>query len=70
MSKVAKPANEPLRANVYPVDGFSMVVDGKFKSHHATEEAAQKAAEYLKAKFPVLQVMVRDDTTSIRKVVE
>lgn len=70
MGKAAKPATKPLRANEYPIDGFSMVVDGKFKSHHATQEAALKTAQDLKIRFPVLQVMVRDNATSIRTAVE
>lgn len=70
MKKVAKSPNEPLRANEYPEDGFSMVVDGQFKSHHTTHEAALKVAQDLKTKFPVLQVMVRDNATSVRTALE
>ena len=58
--------NIPLRANAYPKEGFSMVVDGKFKSHHATLDDAQKAAVSLKIKFPLLQVAVRDSVTAER----
>ncbi|MDQ8729122.1 hypothetical protein [Bradyrhizobium sp. LHD-71] len=39
-----------LRANAFPKEGFSMVVDGKFKQHFATLEDAQKAAISLKTK--------------------
>jgi hypothetical protein len=64
------PANLPLRANAYPKEGFSMVVDGKFKQHFATQEDAQKAAVSLKIKFPLLQVAVRDSVTAERTPVD
>jgi hypothetical protein len=60
----ARSADKPLRANVYPKEGFSMVVDGKFKQHFATLDDAQKAAVSLKIKFPMLQVAVRDSITA------
>ena len=59
-------ANLPLRANAYPKEGFSMVVDGKFKQHFASLDDAQKAAVSLKIKFPLLQVAVRDSVTAER----
>jgi hypothetical protein len=59
-------ADKPLRANAYPKEGFSMVVDGKFKQHFATLDDAQKAAVSLKIKFPLLQVAVRDSVTAER----
>jgi hypothetical protein len=59
----------PLRANAYPKEGFSMVVDGKFKQHFATLDDAQKAAMSLKIKFPLLQVTVRDAITAERSPV-
>jgi hypothetical protein len=62
-------ANLPLRANAYPKEGFSMVVDGKFKQHFATLDDAQKAAMRLKNKFPLLQVAVRDAITAERSPV-
>jgi hypothetical protein len=55
-----------LRANAYPKEGFSMVVDGKFKQHFATLDEAQKTAVSLKIKFPLLQVAVRDSVTAER----
>jgi hypothetical protein len=57
---------KPLRANTYPKEGFSMVVDGKFKQHFTTLDDAQKAAVSLKIKFPLLQVAVRDSVTAER----
>jgi hypothetical protein len=63
-------SNTPLRANAYPKDGFSMVVDGKFKQHFVTLDDAQKAAVSLKIKFPLLQVAVRDSVTAERTPVD
>lgn len=60
----------PLRANAYPKEGFSMVVDGKFKQHFATLEDARKVAVSLKSRFPLLQVAVRDSATAERFPVE
>lgn len=62
----AIPSSAPLRANAYPKDGFSMVVDGKFKQHFATRDGAHQAAVSLKTKFPLLQVAVRDSVTAER----
>ncbi len=68
--KETRIANQSLRANAFPADGFSMVVDGKFKSHHGSFDAAQKTALDLKTRFPLLQIMVRDDVTTVRSEVE
>ncbi len=62
----AMPPSAPLRANAYPKDGFSMVVDGKFKQHFLTRDDAHQAAVSLKTKFPLLQVAVRDSVTAER----
>jgi hypothetical protein len=62
----AIPSSAPLRANAYPKDGFSMVVDGKFKQHFVTRDDAHQAAVSLKTKFPLLQVAVRDSVTAER----
>lgn len=70
MTKAAKdpaaPVSAPLHANAYPKDGFSLVVDGRFKQHFATQDEAQKAAVTLKTKFPLLQIAVRDSVTAER----
>ena len=59
-----------LGVNAFPKDGFSLVVDGKFKTHYATVDEATKKALELKTRFPPLQVMIRDDTTGVRTAVE
>ena len=37
-----------IRADKAPTEGYSLVVDGHFKSHHATVEAAEEAGMALK----------------------
>ena len=66
----AAPPAKPLHANAYPKDGFSLVVDGRFKQHFATMDEAQKAAVALKTRYPSLQITVRDAATAERFPVE
>jgi hypothetical protein len=66
----AVPPPKPLHANAYPKDGFSLVVDGRFKQHFATMDEAKRVAAGLKAKFPSLQIAVRDAVTAERFPVE
>lgn len=56
--------------NLLPSDGFSLVVDGKIKTYHAKADMARKQALELKARFPALQIMVRENSTGIRTAVE
>jgi hypothetical protein len=59
MSKAAiKPAN--LRANVTPIDGYVLIVDGKLKTRYETSEEAMTAGQKLKQEYPVIQVAVLD----------
>jgi hypothetical protein len=53
-----KPAN--LRANVMPIDGFVLSVDGKLKRRYETSKEAVTAGSKLKQDFPVVQVAVYD----------
>jgi hypothetical protein len=46
------------------------VVDGHFKSHHDTVEAAEEAGMALKHQFPMLQVQVYDAGTKTRSMVQ
>ena len=71
MKKTITPAdeNEPRivqRADVAPTDGFSLVVDGHFKTHYDDAEAAQKAGTELSGRFPMLQVLIYDAATKRR----
>jgi hypothetical protein len=59
-----------LHANSYPREGFSLLVDGKFKTHYATRGEAESAAATLKSRFPLLQIAVRDAVTAERSLVE
>jgi len=40
-----------IRADKAPTEGYSLVVDGHFKSHHDTVEAAEEAGMALKNKY-------------------
>ena len=59
-----------VRADKAPTTGYSLVVDGHFKSHHDTVEAAEEAGMALKHQFPMLQVQVYDATTKTRSMVQ
>ena len=59
-----------LRADKAPTDGYSLVVDGHFKSHHDTVEAAEEAGMALKNQYQMLQVQVYDAATKTRSMIE
>jgi hypothetical protein len=63
-----RPRNMP--PNTFPTEGFSIEVDGKIKSQHATAEAATKIGAELKRKYPVIQVMIYDAVAKTRTMVE
>jgi hypothetical protein len=54
------------RADVAPANGFSLVVDGHFKTHYDDEKAAQEAGAELFGRFPMLQVLIYDAATKTR----
>jgi hypothetical protein len=54
------------RADVAPANGFSLVVDGHFKTHYNDEKAAQEAGAELFGRFPMLQVLIYDAATKTR----
>jgi hypothetical protein len=54
------------RADVAPANGFSLVVDGHFKTHYDDEKAAQDAGAELLGRFPMLQVLIYDAATKTR----
>jgi hypothetical protein len=71
MKKTITPADEIQprniqRADVAPADGFSLVVDGHFKTHYDNEKAAQEAGAELFGRFPSLQVLIYDAATKTR----
>jgi hypothetical protein len=73
-----KPKNESedqqprkiIRADKAPTSGFSLVVDGHFKSHHDTVEAAEAAGMALKNRYQMLQVQIYDAVTKTRSMIE
>lgn len=75
MKKPKVGADEPqsrknIRADLAPTEGYSLVVDGHFKSHHDTLEAAQQAGMALKDRYQMLQVEVYDAVTKTRSMIE
>ena len=59
-----------IRADKAPTEGYSLVVDGHFKSHHDTVEAAEEAGMTLKNKFQMLQVQVYDAENKTRSMID
>lgn len=60
------PAAAPVRADLVPQSGYSLVVDGHFKSHYDNVESATEAATTLKTKYPMLQIQVYDAAAKSR----
>ena len=58
LHEAKKPEN--LRANIRPVDGFVLSVDGKLKRRYETSKDAMTAASKLKQSYPVIQVAIYD----------
>lgn len=59
-----------VRADKVPTSGYTLVVDGHFKSHYDTVEAAEEAGRALKHRFQMLQVQVYDAETKTRSMIE
>ncbi|MCK7475179.1 MAG: hypothetical protein MZV49_20505 [Rhodopseudomonas palustris] len=60
---------KPKSAIEAPTEGYSLIVDGHFKSHHTTIEAAEQAAVALKNRYRMLQVQVYDAASKTRSLV-
>jgi hypothetical protein len=58
------------RADIAPEKGYSMVVDGRFKTHFSEGSAAKAAATELLARHPMLQVEIYDAESKRRTRVE
>jgi hypothetical protein len=58
------------RADIAPTDGYSLVVDGHFKTQFAEKGAAMKAATELLAKYPMLQIEIYDAASKSRTLVK
>ena len=63
-------ARKIVRADRAPTEGYSLVVDGHFKSHHDTVEAAQEAGLKLKTAYQMLQIQIYDSATKTRTMIE
>jgi hypothetical protein len=48
------------RADVTPDEGFSLVVDGRFKTHFEDEAAAKIAAAELLSRYKMLKIEIYD----------
>jgi hypothetical protein len=56
--------------DVLMTEGFGLEVDGRMKAVFPTQEEAQKSAEILKARYPLLQVKVYDAAAHTRTRVQ
>src|SRR3979409_855306 len=65
-----QPPRKIIRADKAPPTGSALGVDGHFKSHHDTVEAAEEAGMALKNQFQMLQVQVYDAATKTRSMIE
>jgi hypothetical protein len=54
------------RVDLPPESGYSVVVDGHFKGHHAVEPAAMADAKALKARYPFLRIEIFDAVRKTR----
>jgi hypothetical protein len=58
------------RADLVPANGYSLVVDGHFKTLFEGEGAAQKAAKEVLANYPMLKVEIYDASKKQRTLVK
>lgn len=66
----AQPSKAAVNANSFPADGFSLLVDDRFKTHFGSREEADAAATTLKTRFPFLRIAVRDAVSGERRLIE
>jgi hypothetical protein len=52
-----------------PATGYALEVDGHLKTEFKTKEGAQRGAEELKKRFPILKVKIYDAQTKTREEV-
>ena len=55
-----------LRADRPPTEGFTIIVDGHFKSDFETLDAAEASGRELKSNYPMLQIEIYDAATQVR----
>jgi hypothetical protein len=66
---VVRKAVEPvgaLRADLPPAEGFTLLVDGHFKSQFGDLKGAKAAASELKSRFPMLRIEIYDGANKAR----
>jgi hypothetical protein len=52
-----------------PATGYALEVDGRLKTEFKTKEGAQKGAEELKKRFPILKIKIYDAQTKTKEEV-
>ena len=57
---------KPLRADRPPTEGFTVIVDGHFKSEFETLDAAEASGRKLKSTYPMLKIEIYDAATMAR----
>ena len=55
-----------LRADRPPTEGFTVVVDGHFKSEFETLDAAEASGRKLKSTYPMLKIEIYNAATMVR----
>jgi hypothetical protein len=60
------PKKKSLRADRPPTEGFTVVVDGHFKSDFETVDAAEASGRKLKSTYPMLKIEIYDAATRVR----
>ena len=58
--RTSAPVSTPRASRGLPTSGYALVVDGQMKTEFDTIDRAQKAAQDLKRRYPMLQVKVFD----------
>jgi hypothetical protein len=60
------PKKKSLRADRPPTEGFTVVVDGHFKSDFETLDGAEASGRKLKSTYPMLKIEIYDAATRVR----
>jgi len=60
------PPKKTLRADRPPTEGFTVIVDGHFKSEFETRVAAEASGRKLKSTYPMLKIEIYDAATRVR----
>jgi hypothetical protein len=64
------PKKKSLRADRAPTEGFTVVVDGHFKSDFETVDPAEASGRKLKFTYPMLKIEIYDAATRVRAYFE